>query len=101
MSSSKAASKKPAPKSGMDTLLTQHGKSLNVGDQVRFVLVKGPSNIIQADPVNPKAASETFPLIAKFPESVVKPNFEKEWSKARLYQQDTPKAQVSQWMREV
>lgn len=77
-------------KSGIDTLLTQKGKALKPGQQLRLTLVKGPSGIVVADPVSAKAPPETFPLVAKFPESVVKPDMKR---RLRLYQQDVPKAQ--------
>jgi len=81
-------------KQGIDTLLTFHGKSLQIGEEIRFSLVKGPSFPLAADPVNPKAPTEQFPLVAKFGDSVVKPDLVKApWSSARLYQQDIPKAQ--------
>jgi hypothetical protein len=82
-------------KSGMDALLSQRGKAIAPGETVTFTLVKGPSGIVLKDPVNPKAPTATFPLIAKFPESVPKPDFTKPpFSKSRLYQQDTPKVKV-------
>lgn len=81
-------------KRGIDTLLNTHGKSLSTGQEIRFTLVKGPAFPLAPDPVNSKAPKEQFPLIAKFGESVVKPNFQQPpWSSARLYQQDVPKAQ--------
>ena len=84
-------------KHGVDTLLTLHGKRLKIGEEIRFVLVKGgggSSQTAQADPVNPKAPPETFPLVAKFPESVVRPDFSSApWKTARFYQQDAPKAE--------
>lgn len=52
-------------------------------------LVRGPNLPPSADPVDPKAPLQAFPLIAKFPESVVKPDFHK--MNGRLYQQDVPK----------
>lgn len=74
--------------------MTLHGKALQIGDEIRFTLVKGPTFPLASDPVNPKAPKEQFPLIAKFGESVVKPDLQKApWSTARLYQQDIPKAQ--------
>lgn len=81
-------------KQGIDTLLTTLGKSLQTGQELRFTLVKGPTLAPAPDPVNPKAPHEQFPLIAKFGESVVKPNLKQvPWNTARLYQQDVPKAQ--------
>lgn len=57
-----------------------------------FRLVKGPNGTISADPVDPKAPRQAFPLVAKFPASVVIPHFDKPpWSNGRLYQQDVPK----------
>jgi hypothetical protein len=82
---------------GIDILLQKKGKSLQTGQKISFQLVKGPSINREAipDPVNPAAPKEYFPLIAKFPESVVRPDFSKApWTDARLYQQDVPKAQV-------
>ena len=78
---------------GVDTFLTQLGKRVQTGQQVRLTLIKGPTYEPSPDPVHPSAPSEVFPLIAKFPESVIKPNFEvPPWNTARLYQQDVPKA---------
>jgi len=80
------------PKSGIDLLLSQHGKTIQPGQQVTFTLIKGKSGVVAVNPVNSKAPPETFPLVAKFPESVPKPNFTN--GKAHLYQQDAPKVQV-------
>jgi hypothetical protein len=92
----KKRSPPPAPGSGtgVDALLTEQGKQLQTGQEIRFVLVKGPTRLPASDPVNPKAPKENFPLIAKFSESVVKPEFgNQQWKTARLYQQDIPKAE--------
>jgi hypothetical protein len=81
----------PSRKRGVDVLLTTRGKGLNTGESVTFRLVKGPPVQKTADPVDPKA-SEYFPLVAKFPESVVRPDFANTpWNGGRLYQQDIPK----------
>ena len=81
-------------KRGVDTLLTSQGKRLKTGEEIRFTLVKGPSFKPRPDPVNPKAPKQQFPLIAKFPQSVVKPDLSKlPWNTARLFQQDIPKAE--------
>lgn len=73
-------------------MLTQRGKTLQTGQTIRFRLIKGPSQTLTADPVDPKAPKEAFPLIAKFTESVVRPDFtQKPWKDGRLYQQDVPK----------
>lgn len=79
---------------GVDTLLTKHGRSIGTGEEVRFLLVKGPDRAIRADPVNPSAPKEAFPLVGKFSESVVRPDFHSvTWRTARLFQQDVPKAE--------
>jgi hypothetical protein len=79
-------------KRGVDALLTSSGKNLTPGDSVSFRLVKGLAGTISADPVDPMAPKQAFPLLAKFPKSVVKPDFtRKPWSEGRLYQQDVPK----------
>jgi hypothetical protein len=86
------------PRQGLDLLLQRKGKALQTGQKISFTLIKGPSLNRDAisDPVNPSAPKEYFPLIAKFPESVVRPEFTKsQWTNARLYQQDVPKAHVS------
>jgi len=84
------------PKSGIDVLLSQRGKTIAAGETITLTLIKGPSGLVGVDPVNNKAPPETFPLVAKFPESVPKPNFvHGAFAKCRLYQQDAPKVQVS------
>mmetsp|Transcript_26324 Transcript_26324/g.43971 ORF Transcript_26324/g.43971 Transcript_26324/m.43971 type:complete len:580 (+) Transcript_26324:242-1981(+) len=72
---------------GIDALLISQGKSLAVGQEIRFALIKGPSGVETVDICNPKAPPETFPVVAKFSESVVKPDFTKF---KRFYQQDIP-----------
>ena len=85
------SSKSSSSKTGMDMLLTVQGKGLKIGDEIRFTLVKSSWKSESADPINPKAPPETFPLVAKFPESVVKPDFRRF---ERFYQQDIPKQKV-------
>lgn len=58
-----------------------------VGQEVRLTLIKTASGIETFDPVNAQAPAEPFPVVAKFPESVVKPNFK---IFKRFYQQDIP-----------
>jgi hypothetical protein len=89
------APKGPAATSGgVDTLLTRHGRALGTGEEARFLLVKGPDGAVRADPVNPAAPRETFPLVGKFSESVVRPDFHRAtWRTARLFQQDIPRAE--------
>ena len=75
---------------GVDRILTLHGKALAVGQGVSVRLVKGPSSTQNPDPVDPNAPPQVFPILAKFPVSVVPPDFVNR--KKRLYQQDVPKA---------
>ena len=75
---------------GVDTLLTTHGKALEAGQGLSIRLIKGPNPTSNPDPVDPKAPHQTFPLLAKFPVSVVKPDFVSK--RLRFYQQDVPKA---------
>lgn len=73
-------------------LFTQAGKSLPTGGSLSFRLVKGPPTVATADPVDPKAPPQEFPLMAKFPESVVRPAFNQHpWNTGRLYQQEVPR----------
>ena len=81
----------PARRSGIDALLTCRGKALSVGQEVRLTLIKTASGVETRDPVNPQAPPEAFPVVAKFPESVVKPNFK---LFKRFYQQDIPSQKV-------
>lgn len=91
--SSSASAKKPHSTSshGIDALLTQRGKALAVGQQVRFTLIKTASGVETFDPVQPQAPPEAFPVVAKFAESVVKPDFR---VFKRFYQQDIPSQKV-------
>lgn len=78
-------------KRGIDSVLQSRGKSLQSGERLRFRLVKGPGTALTADPVDPKAPRQEFPLVAKFPESVMRPDFRGKHATARMYQQDVPK----------
>lgn len=92
MSSSQAARKPHSNGThGIDALLTHRGKALAVGQQVRFTLIKTASGVETIDPVQPQAPPEAFPVVAKFAESVVKPDFR---IFKRFYQQDIPSQKV-------
>jgi len=93
-SAAAAAANNNNKKRGVDALLQRLGRDLPSGGRVRIRLVKGPDGTVSSDPVDAKAPKEAFPLVAKFPESVVKPDFAAPSSKhatARFYQQDVPK----------
>jgi len=84
--------RKAAPKPGVDAALSDQGKGLAVGQSVRFRLIKGPSVTTSGDPVDSKAPWTYFPLIAKFGESVQRPDFTKKpWQTGRFYEQEVPK----------
>jgi hypothetical protein len=85
--------KKSKKKRGVDALLLAGGRTLQAGQSFTVRLVKGPPTSSSKDPVDPKAPAESFPLIAKFPVSVVKPDFSGKWRDGRFYQQDVPKPQ--------
>jgi hypothetical protein len=92
MSSNPSSNNTNRRKRGVDSLLTTAGKSLSVGETCSFRLIKGPPTQSTKDPVDPKAPPQIFPVVAKFPESVVRPDFScKPWQDGRLYQQDIPK----------
>ena len=78
-------------RSGIDAVLTNRGKALAVGQEVRLTLIKTASGVQTFDTVNAQAPPEPFPVVAKFPESVVKPNFK---IFKRFYQQDIPSQKV-------
>jgi hypothetical protein len=80
-------------RSGMDVWLQQSGKDIPVQGQIRLRLIKGPSiQRASGDPVDEKAAPESFPILAKFPVSTVTPDFATGiFRTGRLYQQDIPK----------
>ena len=83
-----STSKSSSSLSGIDALLQQKGKSLQIGQQVRLIIVKGhATNPPQADPMDPTAPKEVFPLIAKFGESTVRPDLTK---MVRWHQQNIP-----------
>jgi hypothetical protein len=76
---------------GIDALLTLRGKTLTTGQELRIPLYKAPQST-SADVINGNAPPEQFPIVAKFPESVVTPDFAKF---RRFYQQDIPSQKVS------
>jgi hypothetical protein len=80
-------------KRGIDSLLQSQGKGLKVGQELRFTIVKGDGLPMepQPDPMDATAQPEVFPLVAKFPESTVKPDF---GIMTRFYQQNVPSKKV-------
>ena len=93
----------------IEKILNDYGKKLNPGDSISFTLVKGKETSTSVDPIlarrtnkgntnnnNNNSSSNkyelAFPRVAKFAETVTKPEFEKEWKDGRWYEEDIPKA---------
>ena len=88
------------PIQGIDTLLAKYARHLPPGGTVSVRLIKGPSSS-SVDPIaarrnNANAVSLDFPRIAKFTESVTRPDFiGGKLGEGRMYEEDVPKAKVS------
>ena len=89
--------------STVDAILSHYAKSLKPGETIRIPLYKGKSTTTSSDPLmerttadaNKKKLEEKFPKMAKFIETVEKPDFLHTLRNARLYQDYKPKAHVS------
>lgn len=90
--------------SSINAILTQRGKNLQPGQTITFTLVKGGTTS-SSDPIlqskTPNASNndnnslnQKFPCIAKFGESVVKPNFStpNHFRDGRMFEENKPKA---------
>ena len=94
----------PPTLTNVDAILSHYAKSLKPGESIRIPLYKGKGTTSSIDPIkklrsnNNSASSrnqpEKFPKLAKFIETVEKPDFEK-LEGGRFYEEDIPKAQVS------
>lgn len=90
----------------VDAILSYYSKSLKPGESISIPLYKGKNTITSVDPIKSRANAsgggasssrnleEKFPKIAKFIETVEKPDFQNTFKAGRLYQEDVPKAQV-------
>ena len=87
----------------IEKILNDYGKKLNPGDSISFTLVKGKETSTSVDPLLARRTNKgntnnnskyelKFPRVAKFAETVTKPDFEKEWKDGRWYEEDIPKA---------
>jgi len=77
----------------IDKLINTQAKSLKPGESIEFKLVKGSitescMNLSEKDSSSSKDRTLKFPLIAKFGESVMKPNFSRA---RRMHEEDIPK----------
>lgn len=98
----------------LDSILSQYAKSMKPGETIRIPLYKVKSSTTSIDPfmqarlsksasgdstAAPRSAvrniTESFPKVAKFIETVQKPDFQGAFQNGRLYQEDIPKVQVS------
>ena len=114
------ATKPPPPTlKTVDAILSHYAKTLKPGESIQIPLIKGKSTITSVDPIfqsrsnassggsngnssngggsggSSRLVQEKFPKIAKFIETVEKPDFQKLFQNGRFYQEDIPKAQVS------
>ena len=80
--------------SSINAVLTRLGKNLAPGETITFTLVKGPSSV-SSDPVSTtdkRTPALAFPRIAKFIDTVVKPDFENRFRNGRLFEENVPTA---------
>ena len=87
----------PTPTLGIDTLLAKYARHLPPGGTVSVRLIKGPSTT-SVDPIaarrNSNAVPLEFPRVAKFTESIGRPDFGGRLRDGRMYEEDVPKAKV-------
>lgn len=89
----------PAP--SIDAILSRHAKHLQPGQTITLTLVKGPTSK-STDPLLARAAaakkqtatSLEFPRVAKFVETVQKPDFKGKFAEGRLFEEDVPEVKV-------
>ncbi|KAL3790021.1 hypothetical protein HJC23_011377 [Cyclotella cryptica] len=94
----------PPAQAGIDALLAKYARTLPPGGTVTVTLVKGPSSS-SVDPIAARRAASneqqrrhappvelTFPRVAKFPETITKPDFGGRLRDGRMYEEDVPKA---------
>lgn len=111
-----ASKQSPPTLKTVDAILSHYAKTLKPGESIQIPLIKGKSTTTSVDPIihsrsktstssagntdgsGVPAASrivqEKFPKIAKFIETVEKPDFQKCFQNGRFYQEDIPKAQA-------
>ena len=78
----------------INAVLTRLGKNLAPGETITFTLVKGPSTV-SSDPISTtdkRTPALSFPRMAKFIDTVVKPDFQQRFQNGRLYEENVPTA---------
>ena len=84
----------------IDKLLNDKAKQLKPGESITIPIIKGSTTHSSLDEILNQTETKAlqFPRIAKFGESVVKPNFESDLNgglhNVTLYEQDIPKIKV-------
>jgi hypothetical protein len=89
----------------IDTILSRHARSMKPGETLTLTLVKGPQSK-SADPLLARAAAAKklpnpnqmfaldFPRVAKFVETVDRPDFAGKFREGRLIEEDVPEVKV-------
>ncbi len=88
----------PPPQSltTVDAILSHYSKYLKPGESISIPLIKGKSTTTSIDPLLLKAngritTGEKFPKLAKFIETVERPDFQSAFHGGRFYQENVPK----------
>ena len=89
----------------IDSILSRHARSMKPGETLTLTLVKGPQSK-SADPLLARAAAAkrmpnppqlcalNFPRVAKFVETVDRPDFAGKFKEGRLIEEDVPEVKV-------
>ena len=89
----------------IDTILSRHARSMKPGETLTLTLVKGPKSQ-STDPLLARAAAAKkmpnpnqmfaldFPRVAKFVETVDRPDFAGKFKEGRLIEEDVPEVKV-------
>ena len=104
MSAAAAAATTTAPAPSVDAILSRHARHMQPGQTLTLTLVKGATSQ-STDPRFALAASLKkrpagvtnkldFPRVAKFVETVQKPDFGGRFAGGRLYEEDIPEVKV-------
>jgi len=78
--------------SSINAILTRLGKNIAPGETITFTLVKGPSTT-SSDPINTtdkRTPALSFPRMAKFIDTVIKPDFSNKFHNGRLFEENVP-----------
>ena len=93
----------------IDTILSRHARSMKPGEILTLTLVKGPKSQ-STDPLLARAAAAKkmpnpnqmfaldFPRVAKFVETVDRPDFAGKFKEGRLIEEDVPEVKVRAYL---